>query len=58
MTCRACSTRDCGNLDLASYSLAGEKASDLEPEPEALQQWFADQGWCEPPRDEGDVGAE
>ena len=47
--CRACSTRDRGNLDLAAYALAGEKAGDLEPEPKALlQQWFADQGWCDP----------
>ena len=57
--CRACSTWDRGNLDLASYALAGEKAGDLEPEPKALlQQWFADQGWCEPPENEDDVGAE
>ena len=48
--CRACSTWDRGNLDLASYALAGEKAGDLEPEPKALlQQWFADQGWCKLP---------
>jgi len=48
--CCACSTRDRGNVDLASYALAGEKAGDLEPKPKALlQQWFADQGWCESP---------
>ena len=57
--CRACSTWDRGNLDLASYALAGEKAGDLEPEPKALlQQWFADQGWCEPPEDGDDACAE
>jgi len=29
--CCACSTRDRGNVDLASYTLAGEKAGDLHP---------------------------
>lgn len=45
--CTACGTWDRGNLDLASYALAGEKAGDLEPGRKALlRQWFADQGWC------------
>ena len=47
--CRSCSTWDRGNLDLASYALAGEKAGDLPPDQKALLRlWFADQGWCEP----------
>ena len=47
--CRACSTWDRGNLDLASYAFTGEKAGDLPTDQKALlQQWFADQGWCEP----------
>ena len=46
--CESCGTRDRGNLDLASYVIAGEKAGDLEPERKALlRQWFADQGWCD-----------
>ena len=46
--CGACEVKDRGNLDLASYAIAGERAGDLEPERKALlQQWFADQGWCE-----------
>ena len=53
--CHSCSTWDRGNLDLASYTFTGEKAGDLEPGQKALlQQWFADQGWCDPVRDEGD----
>ena len=47
--CRGCSTWNRGNLDLASYALAGEKAGDLDDTSKALlQQWFADQGWCDP----------
>ena len=46
--CQQCSVRNRGNVDLASYVLAGEKAGDLPPEHQALlRQWFADQGWCE-----------
>ena len=57
--CRSCSTWDRGNLDLASYALAGEKAGDMEPDQKTLlQQWFSDQGWCEPLEDEDDADAE
>jgi len=57
--CRACATWNRGNVDLASYALSGEKAGDLPPNSKALlQQWFADQGWCEPPEDEDDAGDE
>ena len=53
--CKACSTWERGNLDLASYALAGEKAGDLPDEDKALlQQWFADQGWCDPVEEEVD----
>jgi len=46
--CESCGTKDRGNLDLASYAIAGEKAGDLEVERKAmLRQWFADQGWCD-----------
>jgi hypothetical protein len=52
--CHSCKTWDKGNLDLVSCALTGEKAGDLEPEPKALlQQWFADQGWCDPVLDRG-----
>lgn len=57
--CHSCSTWERGNLDLASYTLTGEKAGDLEPAPKGLlQQWFADQGWCEPLEDEDDADDE
>ena len=36
--CKACSTWERGNLDLASYALAGEKAGDLPDEDKALLQ--------------------
>ena len=46
--CHACEIRDRGNVDLASYALAGEKAGDLGPERKAmLRRWFADQGLCD-----------
>ena len=46
--CGACEIRDRGNLDLASFAIAGEKAGDLEPDrKDMLRQWFADQGWCD-----------
>ena len=46
--CAACGARDRGNVDLASYALAGEKAGDMGPEQRALlRQWFVDQGWCD-----------
>lgn len=46
--CGVCEIRDRGNLDLASYAIAGEKAGDLEPDRKALLRlWFADQGWCD-----------
>ena len=46
--CAACGARDRGNVDLASYALAGEKAGNLDAEMRALlRQWFADQGWCD-----------
>jgi len=46
--CSSCEVRHRGNLDLASYALAGEKAGDLDPVGKALlQQWFSDQGWCD-----------
>ena len=46
--CESCGMKDRGNLDLASYAIAGVKAGDLEPElKDQLRQWFADQGWCD-----------
>lgn len=46
--CKPCGIWGSGVLDLASYSLTGEKAGDLPPEHQALlRQWFEDQGWCD-----------
>jgi hypothetical protein len=53
--CNSCKTRDRGNLDMVSYAIGGEKAGDLEPDRKALlQQWFADQGWCDSVMDWGE----
>lgn len=45
--CHRCDATS-GNLDLAAYTLAGERLGDLDDDGRAMiRAWFAAQGWCD-----------